>query len=274
MTQDLGAKPLNVNTSISPLPKKSSKCQGHPIFPKLDTSSGHWQIKVDEQSSNLLTFVTPSGRCRFKCLPYGIHSASKVFQREVTSIILDIPGSANSQDDFVAWGKTLQEYDERLRKVFLKIRESGLKVNKTKCQIRKQSIVFLGHIILSEGIKIDPSKTDAITMMLLPRSVNELQRFLDMVNYLETFIPNSVEHTTPLRNLLKKDVVSELNKLQLDGIENLKTLVTSAPCLKVFNSKLPTLLKTDASSVGLGAFLEQNYGTVDNEKWHPIGYSS
>ena len=209
-----------------------------------------------------------------KCLPYGIHSASEVFQREVTSIISDIPGSANSQDDFVAWGKTLQEYDERLRKVFLKIRESGLKVNKTKCQIRKQSIVFLGHIILSEGIKIDPSKTDAITMMLLPRSVNELQRFLVMVNYLETFIPNSVEHTTPLRNLLKKDVVSELHKLQLDGIENLKTLVTSAPCLKVFNSKLPTLLKTDASSVGLDAFLEQNYGTVDNEKWHPIGYSS
>ena len=80
--------------------------------------------------------------------------------------------------------------------------ESGLKLNKTKCQIRKQSIVFLGHII-SSGIKIDPWKTEAITKMPLPRSVNELQKFLGMVNYLGKFIPNLAEYTTPLRNLLK-----------------------------------------------------------------------
>ena len=183
------------------------------------------------------------------------------------SIISDVPGSANSQDDFVVWGKTLQEHDERLRKVFLKIRESGLKLYKSKCQIRKQSIIFLGHIVLSEGIKIDPSKTEVITKMPLPRSINELQRFFGMVNYLGKFIPNIAEHTTPLRNLLEKDVVFELKKPQLDVIENLKTLVTSAHCLKIFDSKLPTRL-------GSGAFLEQTYGTVDNEKWHPIGYSS
>ena len=63
----------------------------------------------------------------------------------------------------------------------MNVRESGLKLNKTKCQIRKQSIAFLGHIISSEGIKIDPSKTEAITKISLPRSVNELQRFLGMV---------------------------------------------------------------------------------------------
>ena len=61
---------------------------------------------------------------------------------------------------------------------------NSLKHNKTKCQSRKQSIVFLGHIISSEGIKIHPSKTEAITKIPLPRSVNELQRFLGMVSYL------------------------------------------------------------------------------------------
>ena len=95
-------------------------------------------------------------------------------------------------------GRIVQEHDKRLRKVFLKVGESGLKLNKTKCQMRKQSIVFLVHLISPEGIKIDPSKTEAITKMLLPRSVNELQRFLGMVNYLGKFIPNLAEHTTPL----------------------------------------------------------------------------
>ena len=74
---------------------------GASYFLKLDASSGYWQIKVDEQSSNLLTFGTPSGIYRFKHLPYGIHSASEVFQREVTSIISDLPCITKSQDDFV-----------------------------------------------------------------------------------------------------------------------------------------------------------------------------
>ena len=94
-----------------------------------------------------MTFGTPSGRYCFKRLPYGIHSASEAFQREITSINLDIPGSADFQGSFIVWGETLQEHDERLRKVFLKTRENGLKLNKTKCRIRKQSIAFLGHII-------------------------------------------------------------------------------------------------------------------------------
>ena len=63
----------------------------------------------------------------------------------------------------------------------------------------------------------------------------------------------------------------ELQKPQVDAIEYLKILVTQAPCLKIFDSKLPALLRTNASSEGLGVFLEQHYGTVDNEKWHPTG---
>ena len=50
--------------------------------------------------------------------------------------------------------ENFMEHEERLRKVFLKIGESGLKLNKPKSLIRKWSIVFLEHIILSEGINL------------------------------------------------------------------------------------------------------------------------
>ena len=104
-----------------------------------------------------------------------------------------------------------------------------------------------------------------------------------MVNYLGKFIPNLAKHTTPLRNL-KKDVVFELQKPQLDAIENLKTLVTSAPYLKIFDSKLPTRLKANASYIDKALFLNkitepqimksgtllaihrELYGTTKNEK--------
>ena len=76
--------------------------------------------------------------------------------------------------------------------------ESGLKFNKNKCQFHKNSIVFLGHIISSEVIRVDPSKTDAITKMFILQSLTELQRFFGMVNYLSKFIPNLAEVTAPL----------------------------------------------------------------------------
>ena len=56
------------------------------FFTKLDASSGYWQIKVDEESSKLLTLSTPFSRLRYKRLPYGINSASEVFQKGIEEI--------------------------------------------------------------------------------------------------------------------------------------------------------------------------------------------
>ena len=124
-----------------------------------------------EKLTHLVAFGTPLGHYCFKRSPCGIHSASKVFQREITSIISDVPGSARSKDDIIVWDRTLAEHNERLNKVFLKIRKSGLKLNKKKCQVGLKSIVFLGHIISSEDVKVDPAKIEAITKMPLPNSV-------------------------------------------------------------------------------------------------------
>ena len=68
-----------------------------------------------------------------------------------------------------------------------------------------------------------------------------------MITNLEKFIRNLAGHTIPLHNLHKKDVFFEIQKPQLDTTEtrNLKILVTSAPCVKIFDSKLPAYLKSD-----------------------------
>ena len=100
----------------------------------------------------------------------------------------------------------------RLNKLFLKICKSRLKLNGNKCQTGVKSIVFLGHIISSEDVKIDPAKLEAITKMPLPNSANELQQFLGMITYLGKFIPNLTEVNSPLRTLLKKEVEFKLEK--------------------------------------------------------------
>ena len=87
-----------------------------------------------------------------------MHSASEVFQKTVSSIIFDIQCSANSEDDILIWEKTLAEDDNRLRKVLLKVSESSLILNKSKCQFRKNYFVFLVLIISPRVLELTLSK--------------------------------------------------------------------------------------------------------------------
>ena len=66
-----------------------------------------------------------------------------------------------------------------------KIRESGLKLLKSKCIFGVQSITFLGHKLSSTGISPDPQKVNAISEMPKPTSKMDLQRFLGMEAYLQ-----------------------------------------------------------------------------------------
>ena len=59
-----------------------------------------------------------------------------------------------------------------------------MKFNKNKCQFHKDSIVFLGPITSSEGIRVDPSKIDKIPKMPVPQSLTGFQRLAAMLNYL------------------------------------------------------------------------------------------
>ena len=131
-------------------------------------------------------------------------------------------------------------------------------------------ITFLGHNISADGIKPDYRKVTAIRNMPEPTNKQELQRFLGMINYLGKFIPNLAQKTTPLRNLLKKDIVFALEKPQRDAIAELKEIVTSHPVLKFYDPNLPLRLRTDASTDGLGGMLEQKMG----DQWHPIAFAS
>lgn len=59
------------------------------IFTKLDSKSGYWQIKIDEESSKLLIYWTSFSRLQYNRLPYRMHSASEVFQQDIVEIIQD-----------------------------------------------------------------------------------------------------------------------------------------------------------------------------------------
>ena len=195
---------------------------GAKVFSKLDATSGYWQLKLDEESSKLCTFNIPFGRYRFLRVPFGIVSASEIFQRVMSQMVEDIEGSEAIMDDIVVWGKDQAEHDMCLKQVMDKAKACGLKFNKGKCRFRQNQFSYVEHVLSGEGLKADPEKIRAVQDMKRPQSQRELMTFLGFIQYLKKFMPNMADISAPLRKLIEKAAEWKWTETEENSFNKLK----------------------------------------------------
>lgn len=148
------------------------------VFNKLNANAGYWQTPLAEESQELTTFITLVGRFQFLRLPFGIATAPEFFQREMLCILEGLPGQACHQDDIVVFGMDVEDQDHDAKlKAMQRLRESGMRLNAKKCKFQTSSINFLGHVLDSEGIFVDPAKTRAVGKVSSPGNMTELWSF-------------------------------------------------------------------------------------------------
>ena len=235
-------------------------------FSKLDAVSGFWQIQLDDRSSKLCTFNTPFGRYRFTRMPFGIKSAPEVFQNIMSQMVEDIEGAESIIDDILVWGATVEEHDMRVKRVLEKAKQYNLKLSRSKCEIRRSELKYVGHLLTQDGVKPDPEKVRAVQSMNKPENKQELLTFLGFVQYLGKFMPRMSDVSAPLRKLTEKSVAWNWSKEHDVSFNALKAMASDAPVLRYFDPKLPLTLSVDASSKGIGAVILQ--------EGQPIAYGS
>ena len=144
------------------------KLVGAQHFSQLDAASGSWQIPLHPESANLTTFITPVERFCFKRLPLGITSTSEIFQCLMTDMLRNEEGCEAIIDDVIVFGRSAEEHDENLN------RTSHQGVKTEKCEIKKDSLTYFGHVVSVDGLSPDPEKVKAITELQAPTNYAEL----------------------------------------------------------------------------------------------------
>ena len=86
-------------------------------------------------------------------------------------------------DDILVYSKNEKEHEENLRLTLQLLREHQVYAKLSKCEFYRDRIQYLGHIILQEGISMDPEKIEAIMDWPIPRNVTYVISFMGLAGY-------------------------------------------------------------------------------------------
>lgn len=206
-------------------------------------------------------------------MPMGLTNAPASCQQMINDTLrdlLDISVIAYVDDILIYTTGSLQNHIKDVQAVFERLSATTFKTAPEKCEFHKKSVKFLGFIIGTDGVKIDPEKIKSIEEWPTPTNLKGVQSFLGLANYNRKFIKDYSRIAKPLTELTKKDTPFIWNQKRQEAFNKLKDMCATAPTLRIFDPKLPIQIETDASDMAIGACLTQeNLG-----QRHPLAYYS
>jgi hypothetical protein len=142
----------------------------------IDGFSGYNQISILPEDREKKSFTTPWGTFMYVKIPFGLMNAGENVQRAMD---IDFIGERDKfvviyLDEIKVFSIFDKEHCCHLRKVFLKCRRFGLSLNPKKSLFSMKERKLLGHIVSTEGVRIDSSRLEDIQTLSLPRSKKEV----------------------------------------------------------------------------------------------------
>ena len=245
-----------------------------------DMSSGFWQVPMDKESKQYTAFTLGSmGLYECESMPFGLCNAPPTFQRLMQNCLgkLNLTYCLIYLDDVIVFSEMPEEHLQRMRVVFDHLREHGLKLKLSKCDVFKSEINYLAHHVSWKGVLPSKKNLESIAQCPPPDTYTKVKSFVGLVGHYRHFIKGFAKIAAPLYDLTSgdnKDKKSEHINLSPEAREAfycLKAACLQAPILAFLDFNKPFLLETDASGRGLGAVLSQKQA---DWQYHPIAYAS
>ncbi|GJT77788.1 putative reverse transcriptase domain-containing protein [Tanacetum coccineum] len=144
-----------------PLPRIDDlfdQLQGSSVYSKIDLRCGYHQLRFREEDIPKTAFRTRYGHYEFQVTPFGLTNASTVFinlMNQVCKPYLD-KFVIVFINDILIYSKSEEEHEEHLKLILELLKKEELYAKFSKCEFWLPKVNFLGHMIDSEGIHVDP----------------------------------------------------------------------------------------------------------------------
>jgi hypothetical protein len=158
-------------------------------------------------------------------------------------------------DDILIYSKSKEEHEQHLQIILQRLRDHQLYAKFSKCAFWLKEVMFLGHVILAEGIAVDPSKVQEVLDWKSLRSVMQIRSFLILAGYYRRFILNFSKIVKPMTKLVEKDAKFKWSPQCEEAFLTLKKLLTTAPVLAQPDIEKLFDVYCDASSTSIGGVL-------------------
>ena len=213
-------------------------------------------MALDKEAQDKSAFVVRGGLYGWRMMPFGLCNAPSTFERLMERVLSGLHWETLLVylDDVIVFGKTIPEERCRLKVVFRHLREAGLKLKPKKCDLFKQRVRYLGHIVSPEGISTDPEKIKVVRDRPVPKSVKEVRSFVGLAFCYRRFIADLYTVARPLHRLTEKSREFSWTSECQTAFEELKKHLTEAPILTYPDPDGKVLLDTDASATGIEGY--------------------
>jgi len=233
-------------------------------FTILDIRGAYNLVRMAEGEEWKTAFRTRYGLFKSLVMPFGLTNTRSDFQALINDVLWSYLDDfcTTFLDDIFIYSNTLEEHKEQVFKVLKALSDAGLHLKPEKCHFHKQEVKYLGFIITTNGIRMDPEKVSCVLGWETPRTVTDVQCFLGFANFYRRFIKDYSQVVTPLTKITKKKggkyVPFVWGPEQQVAFDLLKKAFTSAPILRHFDYDWEIIVETDASDYVSAGILSQH----------------
>ncbi|GJR61079.1 putative reverse transcriptase domain-containing protein [Tanacetum coccineum] len=202
--------------------------QGSRVYSKIDLRSDYHQLRVREEDIPKIAFRTRYGHYEFQVMPFGLTNA---------------PAQGRAR--------------KNLKLILELLKKEELYAKFSKCEFWLSKVQFLGHVVDSEGIHVNPAKIEPIKDWASPKTLIEICQFLALAGSYRRFIKGFLKVAKPITKLTQKNVRFNWSEKAEAAFQLLKQKLCSAPILALPEGSENFMVYCDASRKGLGAVFMQ-----------------
>jgi hypothetical protein len=245
-----------------PLPRIEDlvdQMKGASMFLKIDLRSGYHQLKIRESDIPKTAFRTWYGLYEYTMMSFGLTNAPTYFIYLMNKVFMEYLDKfvVVFIDDILIFSKTEEEHEKHLRLVLEKLKSIQLYAKFSKCEFWLTEVAFLGYVISTRGVSVDPGKVKDVLNWMPPTTASEIQSFLGLRGNYRQFIKDFSKIAKPMTKLLEKNKTFEWTGECQASFEELRKRLTSAPVLDQPDLTKKFNIYCDASRQGLGYVLMQ-----------------